>query len=146
MAFMRRAVQLEKVIVGRRDGIGKTTFMKALMQEIPTHRRILTIEDVPELFLPSHPNKVHMFYPSEASEDDPVTAARLLKSCLRMKPNRIMLAELLRTRSLRLHQRRCFWPWRKHHECACGLPELGIRAAGTDDPAEPPKGGQSPSK
>lgn len=95
MAFMRRAVQLEKVIVvAGETGSGKTTFMKALMQEIPTHRRILTIEDVPELFLPSHPNKVHMFYPSEASEGDPVTAARLLKSCLRMKPNRIMLAEL----------------------------------------------------
>ena len=96
-AFLRRAVQLEKVIVvAGETGSGKTTFMKALMQEIPTDQRIITIEDVPELFLPSHPNHVHLFYPSEAKEEEnaPVTAASLLKSCLRMKPSRILLAEL----------------------------------------------------
>lgn len=95
--FLRRAVQLEKVIVvAGETGSGKTTFMKALMQEIPAEQRIITIEDVPELFLPSHPNHVHLFYPSEAKEEDnaPVTAAALLKSCLRMKPTRILLAEL----------------------------------------------------
>lgn len=97
IGFMRKAVQLEKVIVvAGATGSGKTTFMKALMQDIdPTHR-IITIEDVPELFLPNHPNHVHLYYPSEASEEDnsPVTAAKLLKSCLRMKPTRILLAEL----------------------------------------------------
>lgn len=95
--FLRRAVQLEKVIVvAGETGSGKTTFMKALMQEIPAEQRIITIEDVPELFLPNHPNHVHLFYPSEAKEEDnaPVTAASLLKSCLRMKPTRILLAEL----------------------------------------------------
>jgi type IV secretion system protein VirB11 len=95
--FMRRAVQLEKVIVvAGETGSGKTTFMKALMQEILPDQRIITIEDVPELFLPNHPNHVHLYYPSEAKEEEnsPVTAATLLKSCLRMKPHRIMLAEL----------------------------------------------------
>ena len=95
--FLRRAVQLEKVIVvAGETGSGKTTFMKALMQEIPSDQRIITIEDVPELFLPNHPNHVHLFYPSEAKEEDNtmVTAAALLKSCLRMKPTRILLAEL----------------------------------------------------
>ncbi len=96
IGFMRRAVQLEKVIVvAGETGSGKTTFMKALMQEIPQEQRIITIEDVPELFLPNHPNHVHLFYPSEAkADDDAVTAASLLKSCLRMKPTRILLAEL----------------------------------------------------
>lgn len=97
VGFLRRAVQLEKVIVvAGETGSGKTTFMKALMQEIPTDQRIITIEDVPELFLPNHPNHVHLFYPSEAKEEEnaPVTAAALLKSCLRMKPSRILLAEL----------------------------------------------------
>lgn len=95
--FLSRAVQLNKVIVvAGETGSGKTTFMKALMQEIPTDQRIITIEDVPELFLPNHPNHVHLFYPSEAKEEEgaPVTAASLLKSCLRMKPTRILLAEL----------------------------------------------------
>jgi type IV secretion system protein VirB11 len=97
VGFLRRAVQLEKVIVvSGETGSGKTTFMKALMQEIPQDQRIITIEDVPELFLPNHPNHVHLFYPSEAKEEEnvPVTAAALLKSCLRMKPTRILLAEL----------------------------------------------------
>lgn len=96
-AFMRRAIQLGKVIViAGETGSGKTTFMKALTQEIGTNQRIITIEDVPELFLPNHPNHVHLFYPSEAKEEEnaPVTAASLLKSCLRMKPSRILLAEL----------------------------------------------------
>ncbi|MDA1379088.1 ATPase, T2SS/T4P/T4SS family [Plesiomonas shigelloides subsp. oncorhynchi] len=68
--------------------------MKALMECVPKHQRIITIEDVPELFLPNHANRVHLFYPSEAQPNDPVTSAKLLKSCLRMKPDRIMLAEL----------------------------------------------------
>ena len=97
MGFLRSAVQHEKVIVvAGATGSGKTTFMKALMQEIPTHQRIITIEDTPELFLPDHPNHVHLFYPSEATEEEnnSVTAAKCLKSCMRMKPDRILLAEL----------------------------------------------------
>lgn len=97
LGFLRRAVELEKVIViAGETGSGKTTFMKGLMQLIPTNQRIITIEDVPELFLPKHPNHVHLFYPSEAANDTNaiVSPAALLRSCLRMKPNRILLAEL----------------------------------------------------
>lgn len=97
VAFFRRAIQQNKVIVvAGETGSGKTTFMKALMQEIPKDQRLITIEDVPELFLPNHPNHVHLFYPSEAKEEENarVTAASLLRSCLRMKPSRILLAEL----------------------------------------------------
>lgn len=93
--FLKLAVLLEKVIVvAGETGSGKTTFMKGLMQVIPSDQRIITIEDVPELFLPNHPNHVHLFYKSEAKESDAVNAATLLKSCLRMKPTRILLAEL----------------------------------------------------
>jgi type IV secretion system protein VirB11 len=96
-AFLKKAVRFNKtIIIAGATGSGKTTFMKSLMQEIPQDERLITIEDVPELFLPSHPNHVHLFYPSEAKEADkaPVTAAVLLRSCLRMKPTRILLAEL----------------------------------------------------
>ncbi|MDR1709142.1 MAG: P-type DNA transfer ATPase VirB11 [Candidatus Accumulibacter sp.] len=93
--FIRRAVRLGKfIVIAGETGSGKTTFMKGLMQEIPRRLRIVTIEDVPELFLPNHPNHVHLFYPSEAREDEAITPATLLKSCLRMKPDRILLAEL----------------------------------------------------
>lgn len=93
--FLINAVRYEKnIIVAGATGSGKTTFMKTLNEQIPTTDRIITIEDVPELFLPNHPNHVHLFYPSAAAENAVVTPANLLKSCLRMKPHRILLAEL----------------------------------------------------
>lgn len=95
--FLQRAVELGKnVIIAGETGSGKTTFMKALMQCIPTDQRIITIEDVPELLwgLPRHKNQVNLLYPSEATEDSAITAASLMRSCLRMKPDRILLAEL----------------------------------------------------
>lgn len=92
--FLIQAVLAEKnIIIAGATGSGKTTFMKSLMQIIPKDDRIITIEDVAELFLPNHPNHVHLFYPSDA-ENPVVTPAKLLKSCLRMKPDRILLAEL----------------------------------------------------
>lgn len=95
--FLRRCVELgQNIVICGETGSGKTTFMKALMQAIPTSERIITIEDVPELLygLTEHKNQVNLFYPSEAKEGDLVTATSLLKSCLRMKPDRILLAEL----------------------------------------------------
>src|SRR5262249_31899235 len=84
------------IVVAGETGSGKTTLMKALVREIPAAERLITIEDVRELFLPDHPNRVHLLYGSEASEEkgDVVTGAGLLRSCLRMKPTRILLAEL----------------------------------------------------
>lgn len=95
--FLQAAVVGGKnIVVAGGTGSGKTTFMKALIDEIPTYERLITIEDVPELFLTKHDNHVNLFYPSEASEENKalVTSATLLKSCLRMKPDRILPAEL----------------------------------------------------
>ena len=95
--FLIKAVELGKnIVIAGETGSGKTTFMKALMQAIPTTERIITIEDVPELMwgLPSHKNQVNLLYPSEATENSTITAASLMRSCLRMKPDRILLAEL----------------------------------------------------
>lgn len=96
-AFLQRCVELGKnVVIAGETGSGKTTFMKALMQSIPVSERIITIEDVPELVygLPHHDNQVNLFYPSEGGSESTVTASSLLRSCLRMKPDRILLAEL----------------------------------------------------
>lgn len=93
--FLTRAVaQGKNIVVAGETGSGKTTFMKALIEAIPTHQRLITIEDVRELFLPNHPNRIHLVYPAGAQDGEAVTAATLLKSCLRMKPDRILLAEL----------------------------------------------------
>jgi type IV secretion system protein VirB11 len=69
-------------------GSGKTMFMKALCDMMPTDIRIITIEDTHELSLPLHRNKVHLFY------NDFVTPRDALKACMRMKPDRIFLTEL----------------------------------------------------
>jgi len=93
--FFRVAVKLEKVIVvAGETGSGKTTFMKALADLIDEKKRIITIEDTPEMTLPNHPNHVNLFYRSEAKQDATVTATTLLKSVMRMKPDRIILAEV----------------------------------------------------
>lgn len=68
-------------------GSGKTTFTKAVCDLIPLDTRIITIEDTAELDLPNHLNRVHMFYKDVTTKD-------LLRSCMRIKPDRILLTEL----------------------------------------------------
>jgi type IV secretion system protein VirB11 len=95
--FFKLAVQsgLKNIAIAGATGSGKTTFMKSLIGYIPTDERIITIEDVRELFSDKHENVVNLLYPSETKlTADSVNPAKLLKSCLRMKPDRILLAEL----------------------------------------------------
>lgn len=81
------------LIVGK-TGSGKTTVTKSLIRSIPPEERLVTIEDVHELFLQQHQNKVHLFYAREDEGGARVTPKQALTSCLRMKPDRILLAEL----------------------------------------------------
>jgi type IV secretion system protein VirB11 len=93
--FLRLAVrQHQTIVVSGKTGSGKTTFMKALVEEMPLHERLITIQDTAELTLPHHPNAVHLFYSKDAQGTAQVTAKSLLEACLRMKPDRILLAEL----------------------------------------------------
>jgi type IV secretion system protein VirB11 len=94
-AFMRRAVVSRKnILVSGPTGSGKTTWTKALIREIPTEERLITIEDAEELVLDKHPNHVRLFYSKDDQGLAHVTPKQLLESCLRMKPDRILLAEL----------------------------------------------------
>ena len=61
---------------------------------IPIVPILITIEDTSELTLPNHPNVVHLYYSKDAQGTAKVTAKSLLEACLRMKPDRILLAEL----------------------------------------------------
>lgn len=87
-SFVRLAVEHKQNIclIGA-TGSGKTTFTKAVCDLVPLDTRIITIEDTAELDLPHHANRVHLFYKDVSPKD-------LLKSCLRMKPDRIFLTEL----------------------------------------------------
>jgi len=93
--FIIEAVKQGKtIIVAGSTGSGKTTFMKTIMDYIPKFSRVISIEDVEELIFREEDNYVQLFYPSEAKSTDFLNATTLLKSCLRMKPDRIVLAEL----------------------------------------------------
>jgi type IV secretion system protein VirB11 len=93
--FFEAVVRTRKniAIVGD-TGSGKTTFMKTICQSIPKSDRLITIEDVRELFLPGHPNCVHLLYSKDGQGLANVTPATLIACTLRMKPDRVLLAEL----------------------------------------------------
>jgi type IV secretion system protein VirB11 len=95
VGFFKGAVKARKniAIVGD-TGSGKTTFMKTLCQHIPATERLLTIEDVHELLLPNHNNCVHLFYSKGEQGQARVKPADLIASAMRMKPDRVLLAEL----------------------------------------------------
>ncbi len=92
--FFRKAVQYRKnIVVAGATGSGKTTFMKSLVNHIPDDERLVTIEDARELFL-RQPNVVHLLYSKGGQSTSNVTARSCMEACLRMKPDRIILAEL----------------------------------------------------
>jgi type IV secretion system protein VirB11 len=95
LAFLRLAVKARKnIIVSGATGSGKTTWTKALIREIPGCERLVSIEDASELVLEGHPNHVRLFYSKDDQGLAHVTPKRLLECCLRMRPDRILLAEL----------------------------------------------------
>lgn len=92
--FFSRAVHYRKnIVVAGATGSGKTTFMKSLVHHIPAEERLVTIEDARELFI-AQPNVVHLLYSKGGQGTSNVTAKSCMEACLRMKPDRIILAEL----------------------------------------------------
>lgn len=93
--FLAQAVRAHQtIVVSGKTGSGKTTLMKGLVEEVPKQERLITIQDAAELTLPNHPNVVHLFYSKDKQGTAKVTAKHLLEACLRMKPDRIFLAEV----------------------------------------------------
>jgi len=92
--FLREAVVARKnIIISGATGSGKTTLSKALIRHIPETERIISIEDTPELVIPQ-PNHVRLFYSKGGQGLSKAGAKDLLESCLRMRPDRILLQEL----------------------------------------------------
>jgi pilus assembly protein CpaF len=80
-------------IISGGTGSGKTTLMKALLDHIPKHERLVVIEQPAELKV-SHPNAVRW----EAVEAIPgqvaITPSQLLTAALRHRPDRIIMGEI----------------------------------------------------
>lgn len=76
-------------------GSGKTTFLNALSQFIPSDERVITIEDAAELQIHSVPNLVSLETRNANSEGKGAIAMRdLIRASLRMRPNRIIVGEV----------------------------------------------------
>ena len=88
------AVRARKnIIVSGGTSTGKTTFLNALLREIPPDERLILIEDTPELSI-EHENSVGMVSVRGELGEAKVTTNDLVSASLRMRPDRIILGEL----------------------------------------------------
>lgn len=81
------------ILVSGGTSTGKTTFLNALIREIPKDERLILIEDTPELQV-RHDNVVGLLAARSALGEAEVTANDLVAASLRMRPDRIILGEL----------------------------------------------------
>jgi type IV secretion system protein VirB11 len=81
------------ILISGGTSSGKTTFLNALIREIPIEERLILIEDTPEMRL-AHENAVGLIAARSALGEAAVTANDLVSASLRMRPDRIILGEL----------------------------------------------------
>ena len=83
------------MIIGGGTSAGKTTFLNALSNAIPKDERIITIEDNAELQIQGIGNLVRLEAKSANTEGGrSITIRDLIKSALRMRPDRIIVGEV----------------------------------------------------
>ncbi|GAA4779538.1 P-type DNA transfer ATPase VirB11 [Stakelama sediminis] len=81
------------ILVSGGTSTGKTTFLNALLHEIPAEERLIFIEDTPELRI-RHDNAIGLLAARSALGEADVSADDLVSASLRMRPDRIILGEL----------------------------------------------------
>ncbi len=83
------------IFVSGGTGSGKTTFLNCLAQYIPSHERIITIEDSAELKITTIPNLIRMETRNSNLEGKgAISIGELIRACLRMRPDRIIVGEV----------------------------------------------------
>jgi type IV secretion system protein VirB11 len=83
----------KNIIIAGGTSTGKTTFLNALLREIPSDERLILIEDTPELIV-EHENVVGLLSVRGELGEARVTTNDLVSASLRMRPDRIILGEL----------------------------------------------------
>ena len=82
------------ILIGGGTGAGKTTFLNVLSAFIPEEERIITIEDNAELQIQGIPNLVRLeCRRANIEESQEISTAMLIKTALRMRPDRILVGE-----------------------------------------------------
>lgn len=99
-AFLSAAVRARKnILVAGGTGVGKTTMLRAVLNEVPPEERIITIEDSLELgldrFEDLHPDVVTLEERQPNVEGEgAVPLERLVRMALRMDPDRVIVGEV----------------------------------------------------
>jgi pilus assembly protein CpaF len=94
MDFLSAAVQARcNVLISGGTGSGKTTLLNCLSRYIPADERVITIEDAAELQL-QQPHVVRLeTRPQNIEGKGEVSQRDLIKNCLRMRPDRVIIGE-----------------------------------------------------
>ena len=79
------------ILISGGTSSGKTTVARSLLDLVDRNERIITIEDAQELF-PPHKNQVGLI--ADRKDNSARAPSKLLESCLRMRPDRIILGEI----------------------------------------------------
>jgi pilus assembly protein CpaF len=105
MEFLAYCVQARcNVLISGGTGSGKTTFLNCLSRYIPQQERVITIEDAAELQL-QQPHVVRLeTRPPNIENTGEVTQRDLVKNCLRMRPDRIIIGEVRSAEALDMLQ------------------------------------------
>lgn len=83
----------ETIVVSGGTGAGKTTLLNLLSAAIPPTERVVTIEDAAELSLPGHVVRLEA-RPPNAEGAGEITIRDLLRSALRLRPDRLIVGEV----------------------------------------------------
>lgn len=104
--FLKKLVVAKyNIFIGGGTGSGKTTFLNALSNYIPADERVITIEDSAELQIKGIPNLVSLETRNANTEGKGEISIRdLIKSSLRMRPNRVVVGEVRGSEALDMLQ------------------------------------------
>jgi type IV secretion system protein VirB11 len=91
--FSRAVKEGRNIVISGGTGTGKTTFLNALLKEIPETDRLIVIEDTPEVKL-AHPNAVGLVAVGSELGETQIGIDELLRASLRMRPDRLMVGEI----------------------------------------------------
>ena len=91
---LRHAISTRRnILISGGTSSGKTTFLNALVREIPMNERLILIEDTPEIVV-EQPNSIGLVSVRGELGEARVTTNDLVSAALRMRPDRIILGEL----------------------------------------------------
>ncbi len=93
-AFFAEAVRAGKtILISGGTGSGKTTFLNALLKEVPVGDRLIVIEDTPEVHV-TQPNAIGLIAVRGELGEARVGVEDLMKAALRMRPDRLLVGEI----------------------------------------------------